>query len=204
MYRFCEETPLEDTYEVEVKFLLSDKDAIRKAIIDAGGIKLNTQYQSDKYYDHPCRSFPETDEAVRIRYMKHIEGTTTEGLASTSGELTYKGPKVDKKSKTRVEYNVSLKEEDLESMSQILLNIGFKHVADIIKEREFYEIEGITASLDDVANVGSFIEFELIAEGKHGMQAARDRILNLVRSMGLDEKDMIRDSYLEMYLEKVS
>ena len=195
---------MEDTYEVEVKFLLSDKDAIRKAIIDAGGIKLNTQYQSDKYYDHPCRSFPETDEAVRIRHMKHIEGTTKEGLALTSGELTYKGPKVDKKSKTRIEYNVSLKEEDLESMSQILLNIGFKYIADIIKEREFYEIEGITASLDDVANVGSFIEFELIAEGKHGMQAARDRILNLVRSMGLDEKDMIRDSYLEMYLEKVS
>jgi adenylate cyclase class 2 len=199
-----EETAVEETYEVEVKFPLSDKDAIRKAIIDAGGIKLNTQYQSDKYYDHPCRSFSETDEAVRIRHMKHIEGTTTEGLASTSGELTYKGPKVDKKSKTRVEYNVNLKGEDLEPMSQILLNIGFKHIANVIKEREFYEIEGITASLDDVADVGSFIEFELIAEGKHGMQAARDRILDLVRSMVLDEKDMIRDSYLEMYLRKVS
>ena len=85
-------------------------------------------------------------------------------------------------------------------MTQILLNTGFKHVANVVKNRETYVLDGIMISLDVVTDVGSFIEFELIAKGRDGMESARDRILNLVGSLGLNEEDMVRDSYLEMYL----
>jgi adenylate cyclase class IV len=52
--------------------------------------------------------------------------------------------------------------------------------------------------------VGFFIEFELMSDGKEGMKEARNRILKLVSDLGLDEKDLVRDSYLKLYQEKTS
>ena len=143
---------MEEPYEVEVKLPLTDKDVMKDTIRQLGGIATNSELQVDDYYDHPCRSFSETDESVRIRHRTRTEGQSLSDTGHTSVELTYKGPKVDDKTKTRIEYTVDL--QDSESITQILLNTGFKLVARIVKQREFFKIEGITVSLDDVTNVG--------------------------------------------------
>jgi adenylate cyclase class 2 len=195
---------LKETYEVEVKLPVANKDAIRKSIIEAGGVELNTENQIDAYYDHPCRSFSETDESVRIRTRRRIRGPSITESGHAPIEITYKGPKVDKKTKTRTEYTVNLSDDAFEPMSQILENTGFKHVANIVKDREFFDIDGITASLDVVTDVGCYIEFELIAEGRDSMKQARERILDLIRSLGLDDKNSVRESYLELYLNRIS
>lgn len=195
---------MEESYEVEVKLPLTDKEEMKQRILQAGGFELNSELQKDIYYDHPCRSFSETDEAVRIRHRTRTEGPTITESRHAPVELTYKGPKIDKKTKTRIEYTVNLEEEGMESMIQVLLNTGFKHVAKVVKNREFFDIDGITASLDAVTDVGSYIEFELMAEGKEGMKVARSRILKIVKTLGLEERDMVRESYLEIYLQNTS
>jgi len=192
---------VEKPYEVEVKLPLIDKEAMKKTILQAGGVALNSEKQVDTYYDHPCRSFSETDESVRIR---HRTPTKDPESGHAPVELTYKGPKIDKETKTRIEYTVNLSEKDMESMAQILLNSGFKNVARVVKHREFFDIKGITASLDIVTDVGNYIEFELIAEGKDEMKKAKERILKLVKTLGLNEKDMVRESYLYLYFENTS
>jgi len=195
---------LEEPYEVEVKLPLMDKEEMKQRILQAGGVELNSEFQVDSYFDHPCRSFSETDESVRLRHRSRIEGPTITESGHAPVELTYKGPKIDKKTKTRIEYTVYLEDEGMESMFQILLNTGFKRVANVIKQREFFDMDGITVSLDGVIDVGYYIEFELMADGKEGMKEARDRILKLVKSLGLAETDMVRESYLELYLQNTS
>jgi adenylate cyclase class 2 len=190
---------VDEPYEVEVKFPLINKKAMRQTIIEAGGVALNSEYQEDIYYDHPCRFFSDTDESIRVRYRTRTEGPTITESGHAPVELTYKGPKIDKMTKTRIEYTVNLDKTDLDSMNQILLNTGFKYVAKIVKNREFFNIRGITASLDTVADVGDYIEFELIAYGKDKMETARERILKIASTFGLDEKDTVRESYLEIY-----
>ena len=191
---------LDEPYEVEVKLPLTDKKAMKLAIIEAGGIALNSEFQEDIYYDHPCRSFSESDEAVRVRYRTRSDGPTISETGHAPVELTYKGPKIDKTTKTRIEYTVNLNESEKDSMIHILLSAGFKHVAKVVKYREFFDIQGITASLDTVTDVGEYIEFELIAHGKDEMKKARERILKLASKLGLDEKDTVRESYLEIYM----
>ena len=195
---------MEEPYEVEVKLPVTDKEAMKQTILQAGGVKLNSEFQVDSYFDHPCRSFSETDESVRLRHRSRTEGPTITESGHAPVELTYKGPKIDKKTKTRIEYTVHLEDEGMESMFQILKNTGFKHVANIIKHREFFDIDGITVSLDGVIDVGYYIEFELMADGKEVMIAARERILKSVKTLGLDENDMVRESYLELYLKNTS
>ncbi|TFG29394.1 class IV adenylate cyclase [Candidatus Thorarchaeota archaeon] len=194
---------MKEPYEVEVKLPVTDKEAMKQKIIQAGGVPLNSDLQIDTYYDHPCRSFSKTDESIRIRHRTLTEGSPLNESEHAPIELTYKGPKVDKKTKTRIEYTVGLEEKDHASITKILSSTGFRFVAIITKTREFFDIGGIVASLDDVNDVGLYIELELIAKGEDGMKAAREQILELVKNLGLDENTMVRESYLELYLNTV-
>ncbi|MFW9907527.1 MAG: class IV adenylate cyclase [Candidatus Thorarchaeota archaeon] len=191
-----------ESYEVEVKVPISDEKTIERIIIEAGGRRLNSEFQSDLYYDHPCRSFSQTDEAIRLRVRESDNDQPLPTSEYSPIELTYKGPKVDKTTKTRLEYTSGI--SNFEAISSILRHTGFKLVATIKKHRTFFDIDEITVSIDNVEGVGKFIELELVSNSEKEMQDARDRILLLVKHLGLDSMKMVRDSYLELYLARMA
>lgn len=193
---------MEEIYEVEVKLPITSMESMEETILQVGGVKLNSETQFDIYFDHPCRSFSVTDESIRLRHRTPLGDSSLSDSGYAPIELTYKGPKVDEKTKTRIEYTADL--GDIEPITAILESTGFKRVTTITKRRMFFDIDGITASIDDIDGIGQFIELELIAEGKDGMNTARERILSLLKTMGLDEDSMVRDSYLELYLNRTS
>ncbi len=81
-------------YEVELKFRLaedSDLDQLLSTVPVARGPVVD---QCDTYLAHPGRDFAVTDEAFRIRSM------------GDDNRLTYKGPLVDRETKTRQEVEV--------------------------------------------------------------------------------------------------
>jgi adenylate cyclase class 2 len=189
-------------YEVEVKVPLLDEKSVEKILVDAGGQRLNSEIQTDMYFDHPCRSFSQTDEAIRLRSRTPLDDVP--GLSSEYAqiELTYKGPKVDKRTKTRLEFTSGV--SDFEAVAEILRHTGFKYVATIRKRRVFFDIEGITTSIDDIEGIGLFLELEAIAKGEEKMQVARTKLLSLVKRLGFDPRKMVRESYLEIYLSRQS
>jgi adenylate cyclase class 2 len=77
-------------------------------------------------------------------------------------------------------------------------------VATVTKNRVFYKVGAVTVSVDEVEGVGSFVEFEQIVESRDSVEPVRDMLLNLTQKLGLDPKQSIRDSYLELYLRKHS
>ncbi|NIO39590.1 MAG: class IV adenylate cyclase, partial [Burkholderiales bacterium] len=79
------------------KFRVHDDRSLRKSLRELGARLVSTFDQRDQYMLHPSRDFRETDEAFRIR----VEGE--------SATLTYKGPKMDRQTKTRPEIEVALK-----------------------------------------------------------------------------------------------
>jgi adenylate cyclase class 2 len=192
----------EPNIEVEVKVPLTDLHSLEKSFQFRGYHILNSETQYDEYYDHPCKSFKETDEAVRLRRRVPV-GTkrSTRGESRQILELTYKGPRVDSKSKSRIE--VSLVVDDSESAKLFLERLGFKYVTTIIKKRVFYKVGDATASLDDVEGVGLFLEIEKIVASGGEVEKTRDELLRLMSSLGLDPSASIRDSYLELYQRKV-
>ena len=189
-------------YEVELKVPLKDIKRLERTLIGLGAVKLNAETQHDEYYDHPCKSFRTTDEAVRIR--NRIPTGESEkprgGAHRPMLELTYKGPKVDPKSKTRVE--VTLGVSELGSTRSFLEHVGFKYVATVTKNRVFYKVEGVTVSIDEVEGVGLYVEFEQIVESKDSVEPVRDMLLSLTQKLGLDSKQSTRESYLELFLRK--
>ncbi|WIV66441.1 class IV adenylate cyclase [Natrialbaceae archaeon AArc-T1-2] len=191
-------------YEVEVK-VPADLEAVRDRLGDLEADALATVVQEDTYYDAPHRSFPETDEALRIRRETVREGRIGDADSSndtndTDGSrLTYKGPLVDDESKTREEVETRL--EDAAEMDAILTNLGFEPAATVRKERERFALEGYTVTLDRVDDVGTFVEVETEAE-KADLESAREGAFGVLDQLGLDPDASIRTSYLELALEK--
>ncbi len=186
-----------ESFEVEVKVAIEDIELMTRKLVDSGAKELNREVQIDIYFDHPCRTFVKTDEAVRVRTISPLD---KHGLATSQApnELTYKGPKLDKETKTRVEYTVGT--DDSDQLISILESLGFKPIAKIAKKRTFFDLRNITISVDDVEDVGLFLELEFIAHQKDEMESAKKNIFELLGELGIDAKQSICDSYLEMYL----
>ena len=190
---------MKESIEVEVKIPIENRKSVETALHRIGAQQMNSETQVDAYFDHPARAFQETDEALRLR-SRHpeAEGAHKDNTIPTPYELTYKGPKLESRSKSRVEHTVLI--SNIDSARLILENLGFKHVATISKRRVFYTVDSITVSVDDVEDVGLFLELERIVTSRSDMNPALDMIFNLIERLGLDSKSSIRTSYLELFL----
>jgi adenylate cyclase class 2 len=177
--------------EVEVK-VRGDHDRVRSRLGDLGAESLGTVVQRDTYYDAPHRDFAATDEALRLRR----ESTSAEETGET--RITYKGPLVDEASKTRTEHETGV--DDGETADAILRELGFSPAAVVEKRRARFAYEGYTVTLDEVTDVGSFVEVECEAPESE-LAAAREGAYDVVRDLGLDPEKQLRTSYLGMLLE---
>lgn len=178
-------------YEVEVK-VPAALDTIRERLESRGASFDGRVEQADTYFDAPHREFADTDEALRIRRI------TVEG--DTSARITYKGPLIEAESKTRAEIETGV--DNGEDATAIFENLGFSPVATVEKAREHYTLDGYTVVLDDVRDVGEYVEVEKEApEEEDALERAREGAYDVLRDLGLDPDDQVRTSYLGLLLD---
>lgn len=175
-------------YEVELK-VRADHAPVRDALDAAGATRIGRVEQTDVYFDAPHRDFAARDEALRLR-------EETDGQSHTV--LTYKGPKVDAGSKTREEFETGI--DSREAMEATLSALGFEPAATVEKTRTRYDLDGVTISLDAVADVGEFVEAEAAAT-EDEITATRKRVAAALETLDLDPEAQIRTSYLELRLD---
>lgn len=166
--------------EVEVKAKIEDPSETEKIVLKKGGLFVKEVIEEDLYFSHPCRDFARTDEALRLRY---VEDKTY---------LTYKGPKIDKKTKTREEFQVRL--DSFQEGHLIFNALGFGDVHTVKKRRRYFKLEDYEVTIDSVEDLGDFIEIE----AKDGYEP--DKLLDLLSELGGIGSET--KSYLELILEK--
>ena len=176
--------------EVEVKAKIDSFDEMRKRLDEINATKTKTEHQEDRYFNSPVKDFAETDEALRIRETKSDEKHNL--------FITYKGPKIDAKSKTRKE--IEMKIEDAEKCSAIFESLGFKEVRTVIKEREYYKYENYEISLDNVHGLDPYMEIEISLEDDSDYSKAQASIFELFEKLGITD-GFERTSYLELLEE---
>ncbi|MGC8610668.1 MAG: class IV adenylate cyclase [Thermoplasmata archaeon] len=162
--------------EIEVKYRIKNIDDLEKKIVELGAEYLGEVIESDFYYNHPCKDFSKTDEAIRIR--KYERGIL----------LTYKGPRKKSDYKIREEIETIVDE----NIFDILKKLNFKEIANIIKRRKKYRIWNVNILLDHVENLGNFIELEIFDENY------LQNIEKLVNILDLKEKE--NKTYLELFI----
>lgn len=183
-------------YEVELK-VRADHDRVREALARLDATLDRRVEQLDTYYDAPHRDFAETDEALRTRRETDLES------GDETTELTYKGPLVEKASKTREEHETVV--GDPAAVEGILDGLGFEPAATVEKHRDAFSIGDYTVTLDTVDGLGEFVEVEraVVADNHDdpGVERVREGAIDLLAELGLDHDEQIRTSYLGLLLE---
>ncbi len=177
--------------EVEVKLKVAEPKKIEAKLKKLGGRFAEQKRQSDVYFNAPDRDFAKTDEALRIRTEKG------------NNFLTYKGPKIDTQTKSRREIEILLgnKKRDRDNTRSLLILLGYREVATVNKRRRIFKLHNLRISIDQVDNLGSFIEVEASAE-ETAFEKKRKQIFALLKKIDLNISKSIRQSYLELLLAK--
>jgi adenylate cyclase class 2 len=178
--------------EIEIKYRVREFAAI-EAQLRRWKTELHEERDDvDEYFQAPHRDFAKTDEAFRLRRI------------GSANLITYKGPRTDATTKTRLEIEIPLAEGDgpAKDFEKLVQALGFRPVALVRKRRRVFALSrdgfDVEVCLDHVEEVGDFVELEIVAPPET-LEAARTVLLQMANELGLEEKE--RRSYLEMLLE---
>ncbi len=166
-----------------------------RVLRDHGGIVEDPIEQTDQYFAHPCRDFAATDEALRIRTV------------GDKSFVTYKGPKLDKTTKTRREIELPLDpaDHDGSQFASLLTALGFQPVAVVRKQRRPFAFpkgsRQSTAPL--MTSIGLVVSSNSNCKPTMRLwKPPSETIAKLAAELNLGPSE--RRSYLEMLLEKIA
>lgn len=200
-------------FEIELKFAVPDLAAFECRLAEIGAAPQAANHHSDAYYNHPSRDFAETHEALRVR--------RSDGVPM----ITYKGAKLPGAVKARreMEWRLDPGDEDGSKTEELLVALGFRHVATVSKHRRTFLMPGpptgataiaqhqsdatgqqqVAVTIDQVEGVGCYTEIEITiddAQPSDGALAeARGQVSAIAASLGLTEPES--RSYLRILLE---
>jgi len=192
-------------FETEIKIKLRSDTETRKQLLQLGAQFKYFMHNSDKYYNFKNgeKDFAKTDEALRLRSTILMDPNTKQKIKETH-DLTYKGPKLKTSVKSRIEYESEVENADM--IHKIIDALGFDCVIEIPKEREVFEIKyentQYTVLIDKIEGLsGYYLEAELMVADEKKISEAKQKLVNLVLKLGYNEKDSIRESYLELVMK---
>ncbi|MHA1940983.1 MAG: class IV adenylate cyclase [Candidatus Hodarchaeales archaeon] len=183
--------------EIEIKIPIDElfsETNIVKHLTELIGAPEDEIEQIDWYFTSPVKDFHESDEALRIRRI-------VSKVNEEKNELTYKGAKTGSVMKIREEITVTL--TNPRGMTNILKRLGFNPSFEVRKNRINWNYRSATISIDNVKDLGKFIEIELNSDesvftnqtGKKEIETTLNRLFP--NWSGIEE----RKSYLELLLE---
>ena len=178
--------------EVEFKFPVDNLVELRESLLALGAQPVKASEQVDEYFNDPLRDFAKMDIALRIRQSDGKQW------------LTFKGPNLDPSAKIRTEIETPLVDQAAaEQIKQTFLGIGYYSVARVAKSRETLALDWddrhVEICMDTVAEVGEFVELELVVDSTDQQDAAKQALESLATKLGLSGS--IRTSYLELLLK---
>lgn len=193
--------------EVELKFYVHEPEALRAKLESLRPSATSIESHCDTYFRHPCRDFAATREALRIRRVTtHPNAGESVTELCTEARVTYKGPHLPGLVKARRELEWSLEPSDAggSNLETLLIHLGFEPVASVKKQRRSSQLiragREVTIAFDEVENVGSFVEVEVLAVGEEDVAAAREVVSGLASELGLHSPET--RSYLSLLLSR--
>lgn len=165
--------------EKEFKFKIQDPAETEEKLKLMEAKLISNLEQVDIYLDKD-EFLKKNDSALKLRF---------------EGErrfLIYKGKLLNEIPKIREEISVELNHEQVENILNILNRLGFKEVLKIRKKRKTYVLEGLKFFLDEVENLGHFLEVELTNEDD------LIKLAPILRNLGLKFENALNKTYPAM------
>ena len=177
--------------EVEVKLPIDSIEELQSDLECLRFVKTGMFCEEDCYFDNDTRQIRTNGQALRIRKVTDLQSDHSDVV------ITFKGKKMDQVSMSRRELEIQI--ADAETGIQIFEALGFRIVPPkVIKIRNEYKIGQMTACIDQVQNLGDFLELEIVIQECEDKDEALGQIESVLQKLGYSLKDTVRNSYLSM------
>lgn len=179
--------------EIEKKYFLTNYKSIQllKKLKNIGAKYIGDNIQRDIYFNVPGRDSLSTRECLRIRESKNKK------------EITYKPPTKDSDYDNdyfaKKEVNVVI--DNVPAAKNLLLDIGSIELATVNKKQKCYKLDKFNIFIDNIKNVGLFLEIECIEYSTNTNQAI-GRIDRLIKDLGLEGLRVEYRPYRDILIEK--
>ena len=175
--------------EIERKHrLIGDAKELIKQLQDLSFEPKSSRHEIDTYYSRPDVDFMQTVECLQIRQR--------DGFA----EVTYK-PATTAATHTendviiKPETNLPIQPGDAAIAKQLLTNLGMVQLVEVNKYRRSFRSPNFpkaTVVIDEVKNVGTFVEVEVLSNNETGALAI---ISEIETKLGLDSAEVVTRPY---------
>lgn len=163
----------ESNKEVEIKFKVTDVEALRKKLVNLEAKNMGRVFERTVRFDTPDKSLEKSNKFIRVRT----------GFKSV---ITFKQKlKEDRDFKVRREIEFQI--ADSKKMEEILVSLGFTKKLIMEKYREKWQLPKVEVVIDELP-FGNFMEIE----------GSEDKITKTAISLGFKMPDGITDGYWEL------
>ncbi len=176
--------------EIEIKVKLRDKREIMEKLEALGCVFSPQVKQKDTVYTRVIGTVAEyltNDHFPRIR-------ETNEGKFF----FTVKADLSKHKNLSKIEHEIEI--QDAKTLEQALLLMGYKTANTVTKNRQKGMVGEYEVCIDEVDDLGTFIEVEKMAE--ENIDQVRKELLDFTISLGVLPEDEVKRGYDLLMLEK--
>ncbi|HWZ66122.1 MAG TPA: class IV adenylate cyclase [Patescibacteria group bacterium] len=166
--------------EIEVKAQLKDKDGFLKAAKQLGIQFNDIVIQEDKTYETKAPYDDPNWNIFRLRKQGNKIILTMKHKASTRSRDNY-------------EYETVIENED--ETVKMLERLGYGFGIGVNKKRRKAKYNDLELCLDEIDQLGSFVEVEKLAEDEADVDAIQSELWSLLESLGVDIKDRVHKGY---------
>jgi len=161
--------------EIEVKFFISDRDAIRRGISAEGAVSRGKSFETNVRYENEEKRLIQEKSLLRLRQDRR----TT---------LTFKSPPPADDPEFKVHRELEVEVSDFETMNAILERLGFVREQVYEKWRETFDLNE-TSLCPDSLPFGDFLEIE----------GPRKKIRSVAAQLKLNWEKRILTNYLARF-----
>lgn len=166
--------------EIEIKAICENKEEVKTKLKEIDAVEGKQKHQIDEYYNHPSRDTRQTKEYIRLRYKPDSqEGVFAYHLNISDG----------------VTKEFEIKVDNVKTFKEILEKLGFPLLGVIDKQRETYTHNDFKITLDDVKDIGMFVEIETDGEESE-IKEKKEQCAKLLEQLGISREKINNNIWL--------
>jgi len=167
--------------EIEAKLRVEDHEPFRVRLRECGARHVRDALEVNTFFDTPDRALRSRDMGLRLRRTRDVANDREEYI------VTSKGPAAPGALKHRDELEFAV--SDADAATRLFDRLGYRPGISFEKRRQSWELDGCHVELDELPQLGKFVEIEGPNEGV---------ILRVRDKLGLTQQPLEQKSYIAM------
>ena len=177
--------------EIEIRAKIDNPEVIEHRLLEMGAEFVREIKQSDMIFGSPNN----LDKQHKI-----VEGGIAPRIRQESGRTTLEFKKINREEGG---FEITANLTNIDEGTELLHLLGFNEAFTIVKTRRCYDLAGYSVSIDEVDNLGFYVEIEKMIGDMDEAPRAKDYCLNILNTIS---KNLVVESkkYGDLIQERIN